>query len=143
VVRVLAHTQIKKLNLRQKKAHILEIQVNGGAIGDKVDFAKSLLEKVGGEGGREGVREGGREAGREGGREAGREGGREAWRPGGREGLRPGLGACVRSPTTCIRPKLRRDPQPFLPFSQPAPPPPPPPPPRPGGGGGSLPPSLR
>ncbi|KAM3572055.1 hypothetical protein VYU27_005928 [Nannochloropsis oceanica] len=45
VVRVISHTQIKKLKLRQKKAHILEIQVNGGSISDKVDFAKSLLEK--------------------------------------------------------------------------------------------------
>lgn len=45
MVRVIAHTQIKKLNLRQKKAHILEVQVNGGSTADKVDFAKSLLEK--------------------------------------------------------------------------------------------------
>jgi large subunit ribosomal protein L3e len=45
VVRVIAHTQIRKLNQRQKKAHIMEIQVNGGSISDKVDFAVSLLEK--------------------------------------------------------------------------------------------------
>jgi large subunit ribosomal protein L3e len=32
VVRVLAHTQLGKLNLRQKKAHLLEIQVNGGTV---------------------------------------------------------------------------------------------------------------
>merc|ERR1712032_28973 len=44
-VRVIAHTQIKKLNLRQKKAHVMEIQVNGGDIAAKVDFARSLLEK--------------------------------------------------------------------------------------------------
>ncbi|KAH8092347.1 hypothetical protein JL720_5316 [Aureococcus anophagefferens] len=31
VVRVIAHTQVKKLKLRQKKAHVMEIQVNGGA----------------------------------------------------------------------------------------------------------------
>jgi len=45
VVRVLAHTQIKKLNFRQKKAHLMEIQVNGGTIAQKVDFAVSLWEK--------------------------------------------------------------------------------------------------
>jgi len=46
VVRVIAHTQIKKLtNLRLKKAHIMEIQVNGGDAAAKVDFAKNLFEK--------------------------------------------------------------------------------------------------
>jgi large subunit ribosomal protein L3e len=45
VVRVIAHTQISKLNLRQKKAHVLEVQVNGGTAAQKVDFAKSLFEK--------------------------------------------------------------------------------------------------
>merc|ERR1712232_579385 len=46
VVRVIAHTQVKKLNLRLKKAHIMEIQINGGAdAAAKGDFAKSLLEK--------------------------------------------------------------------------------------------------
>ena len=45
VIRVIAHTQIRKLRLRQKKAHIMEIQVNGGSIRQKVDFAVSLLEK--------------------------------------------------------------------------------------------------
>jgi len=45
-IRVLAHTQIKKLNLRQKKAHLLEIQINGGSsIEEKVDYAASFLEK--------------------------------------------------------------------------------------------------
>jgi large subunit ribosomal protein L3e len=46
VVRVITHTQVKKLNLRIKKAHIMEIQINGGAdAAAKVDFAKSLFEK--------------------------------------------------------------------------------------------------
>jgi large subunit ribosomal protein L3e len=45
IIRVIAHTQIRKLNLRQKKAHIMEIQVNGGSVADKVDFAKNLFEK--------------------------------------------------------------------------------------------------
>jgi len=44
-VRVLAHTQIRKINLRQKKAHLMEIQVNGGSIAEKVDWAYSLFEK--------------------------------------------------------------------------------------------------
>jgi large subunit ribosomal protein L3e len=46
VVRVIAHTQMKKLKLRQKKAHVMEIQVNGGNTGAKVDYAKTLLEKA-------------------------------------------------------------------------------------------------
>jgi len=45
VVRVLAHTQIRKLKLRQKVANLLEIQVNGGDIAAKVDFARALFEK--------------------------------------------------------------------------------------------------
>jgi large subunit ribosomal protein L3e len=45
VVRVIAHTQITKINLRQKKAHVLEIQVNGGSAADKVKYAYSLFEK--------------------------------------------------------------------------------------------------
>ncbi|KDE04741.1 60S ribosomal protein L3-A [Microbotryum lychnidis-dioicae p1A1 Lamole] len=46
VVRVLAHTQIRKTGLQQKKAHLMEIQVNGGSIADKVEFAKSHFEKT-------------------------------------------------------------------------------------------------
>jgi len=45
VVRVLCHTQIRKVQLRQKKAHILEVQVNGGEIAAKVDFGVELFEK--------------------------------------------------------------------------------------------------
>jgi len=45
VVRVLAHTQIRKLKLRQKVANLLEIQVNGGDVAAKVDFARNLFEK--------------------------------------------------------------------------------------------------
>jgi len=46
VVRVIAHTQIRKLKLRQKAANLLEIQVNGGAnVAAKVDFARGLLEQ--------------------------------------------------------------------------------------------------
>merc|ERR1711915_765597 len=39
VVRIIAHTQVKLLRKRIKKAHIMEIQLNGGSIADKVDFA--------------------------------------------------------------------------------------------------------
>jgi large subunit ribosomal protein L3e len=46
VVRVIVHTQLNLLNFRQKKAHVLEIQVNGGkSIAEKVDFARSHFEK--------------------------------------------------------------------------------------------------
>lgn len=46
VIRVIAHTQIKKINLRQKKAHVMEIQVNGGKnVDEKVDFGYNLFEK--------------------------------------------------------------------------------------------------
>ena len=45
IVRVIAHTQVHLLNLRQKKAHIMEIQVNGGTVAQKVDWAKSKLEQ--------------------------------------------------------------------------------------------------
>jgi len=46
VVRVLAHTDIAKVNLRQKKAHLMEIQVNGGTIAQKVDFGYELFERT-------------------------------------------------------------------------------------------------
>jgi large subunit ribosomal protein L3e len=45
VIRVLAHTQIKKVGLRQKKAHLMEIQINGGSVAEKVDFGSALFEK--------------------------------------------------------------------------------------------------
>ncbi|EER39500.1 large subunit ribosomal protein L3 [Histoplasma capsulatum var. duboisii H88] len=45
VVRLLAHTQIRKTPLKQKKAHLMEVQVNGGSVADKVDFAHGLFEK--------------------------------------------------------------------------------------------------
>ncbi|XP_061996771.1 large ribosomal subunit protein uL3z-like [Rosa rugosa] len=46
VIRVLAHTRIRKMKgLKQKKAHLMEIQVNGGTIAQNVEFAKSFFEK--------------------------------------------------------------------------------------------------
>lgn len=37
--------QMKLLRQRQKKAHIMEIQLNGGTIEDKVQWAREHLEK--------------------------------------------------------------------------------------------------
>lgn len=45
VIRVIAHTQIRLLRKRQKKSHIMEIQLNGGTIAQKVDWARDHLEK--------------------------------------------------------------------------------------------------
>jgi large subunit ribosomal protein L3e len=45
-IRVIAHTQMKLMHHRQKKAHIMEIQVNGGTVPEKVDWARNLLEKT-------------------------------------------------------------------------------------------------
>jgi large subunit ribosomal protein L3e len=43
---VLAHTQIRKVKLRQKKAHLMEIQINGGAtVADKVKWGYDLFER--------------------------------------------------------------------------------------------------
>jgi len=46
VIRILVHTQMKLLHHRQKKAHIMEIQLNGGTIEDKVKWAREHLEKA-------------------------------------------------------------------------------------------------
>jgi len=45
VIRVIAHTQPKACPISRLKAHVMEIQVNGGTVAQKVDFAKSLFEK--------------------------------------------------------------------------------------------------
>ena len=45
VVRMICHTQMNKLPLKQKKAEVSEIQINGGDTAAKVDFALGLLEK--------------------------------------------------------------------------------------------------
>merc|ERR1712055_973573 len=45
VVRMIVHTQQKILRRRQKKAHIMEIQLNGGSIAEKVNFAREHFEK--------------------------------------------------------------------------------------------------
>ncbi|NXG69598.1 RL3L protein, partial [Baryphthengus martii] len=45
VIRVIMHTQMKLLPLRQKKAHVMEIQLNGGTVAEKVDWVRERLEK--------------------------------------------------------------------------------------------------
>jgi len=45
VIRVIVHTQMKILHRRQKKAHIMEVQLNGGSIEDKVNWAREHFEK--------------------------------------------------------------------------------------------------
>ena len=45
VIRLIAHTQVNKVPIGQKKAHIMEIQINGGSVAQKVDFAVGLFEK--------------------------------------------------------------------------------------------------
>jgi len=44
-IRVIAHTQVRECLRNQKKAHLMEIQVNGGSVDQKVDFAYNLFEK--------------------------------------------------------------------------------------------------
>lgn len=46
VIRVICHTDIKKMKLRQKKAHMAEIQINGGSVEAKVDFGLELFERA-------------------------------------------------------------------------------------------------
>ncbi|GAB65487.1 ribosomal protein L3 [Plasmodium cynomolgi strain B] len=45
VLRAVCHTQPSKTPLTMKKAHIMEIQINGGGMKEKIDFLKELLEK--------------------------------------------------------------------------------------------------
>jgi len=46
VVRAICHTQVTKVKIGVKKAHIKEIQVNGGTIEEKVDFIRGLFEQA-------------------------------------------------------------------------------------------------
>jgi large subunit ribosomal protein L3e len=47
VLRVIVHTQTQMLpTLRQKKAHIMEIQINGGDMEAKLNFAKEIFEQT-------------------------------------------------------------------------------------------------
>ena len=38
--------QMRLLPLRQKKSHLMEVQLNGGSISDKVDWAREKLEQA-------------------------------------------------------------------------------------------------
>ena len=46
VVRAICHTQPSKVRLGTKKAHIAEVQINGGTVKAKVDFATKLFEQT-------------------------------------------------------------------------------------------------
>ena len=45
VVRVLCHTQTRKVGLRRKVADLFEVQINGGSVAEKVDFGKQMFEQ--------------------------------------------------------------------------------------------------
>jgi large subunit ribosomal protein L3e len=45
VIRAICHTQVGKAKIGQKKAHIKEIQINGGSTAAKVDFVTGLFEQ--------------------------------------------------------------------------------------------------
>jgi large subunit ribosomal protein L3e len=45
VVRLLAHTQVHKTGLRLKKAHLLEVQINGGSVADKIAYGLKFFEQ--------------------------------------------------------------------------------------------------
>jgi len=45
VIRAICHTQVGKVKIGTKKAHIKEIQVNGGSVEQKVDFVTGLFEQ--------------------------------------------------------------------------------------------------
>jgi len=45
IIRAICHTQIGKIKLRQRRAHLMEIQINGGSVPDKVDFCTKLFEQ--------------------------------------------------------------------------------------------------
>jgi len=45
VIRAICHTQISKIKIGCKKAHMMEIQINGGSIPEKVDFITKMFEQ--------------------------------------------------------------------------------------------------
>jgi len=45
VIRAICHTQVSKVKIGQKKAHVAEIQVNGGSVAEKVDFVVKMFEQ--------------------------------------------------------------------------------------------------
>merc|ERR1712139_440610 len=45
VIRAICHTQVSKVHVGIKKAHMMEIQVNGGSIAQKVDYVTKMFEQ--------------------------------------------------------------------------------------------------
>merc|ERR1712118_276424 len=45
VIRAICHTQVRKVPIGQKKAHAMEIQINGGSVAEKVDFCAERFVK--------------------------------------------------------------------------------------------------
>lgn len=43
---MIAHTQMSLLKRRQKKAHLMEIQLNGGTVQQKLQWAREHMEKA-------------------------------------------------------------------------------------------------
>ncbi|KAK2197600.1 bifunctional Ribosomal protein L3 [Babesia duncani] len=46
IIRAICHTQPSKLPISLKKAHLIEIQVNGGTVAEKVDYVTGLFEQA-------------------------------------------------------------------------------------------------
>jgi len=46
ILRAICHTSISKMGFRQQKAHICEVQVNGGSINDKIEYVSGLFEQT-------------------------------------------------------------------------------------------------
>ncbi|KAJ8253938.1 hypothetical protein COCON_G00205500 [Conger conger] len=45
VIRVIVHSQMRLLPMKQKKAHVMEVQLNGGSVAEKVDWVRERLEQ--------------------------------------------------------------------------------------------------
>merc|ERR1712139_93616 len=45
VIRAICHTQVSKVHVGIKKAHMMEIQVNGGSVAQKVDYVTKMFEQ--------------------------------------------------------------------------------------------------
>ncbi|KAJ8345038.1 hypothetical protein SKAU_G00292310 [Synaphobranchus kaupii] len=45
VIRVIVHSQMRLLPIKQKKAHMMEVQLNGGGVAEKVDWVRERLEQ--------------------------------------------------------------------------------------------------
>lgn len=45
VVRAICHTQVSKTPIGQRKANIMEIQINGGTVSEKIDYVVGMFEQ--------------------------------------------------------------------------------------------------